>query len=177
MVVGASPGNAEPPPPVDGDVKPPLRATFDSSRGAMLRLVLAVVGVIGAIAFAHWITLPEVSFCTFQIATGRPCPGCGMTRSVVNLAQGSVLSSLRFHPLGVVMVGGLLAGLYGALMGVLRGHDPVWDFLERRGHWIATGFILALLVVWIVRAYVVPDWSPDPIREGAGWHTLLSPFF
>ena len=99
-----------------------------------------------------------------------------MTRSVVSLAHADVLTSLRFHPLGVVMVGGLVAGIAGAALGLLRGADPIWDFVERRGSWLFGGFLAAMLGIWIVRAFLVPSWSPDPITSGGNWRQVIEFF-
>ena len=92
----------------------------------------------------------------------------------MSLAHADVLGSLRLHPLGVVMAGGLAAAIGGAAMGLLRGSDPVWDFLERRGSWVFGLFFGALIVIWVVRAFVVPSWSPDPITPGGDWTTIVS---
>jgi len=39
--------------------------------------------------------------CLFRAATGIPCPGCGLTRSLSSIWRGDVLLSVRFHPLGI----------------------------------------------------------------------------
>ncbi len=45
------------------------------------------------------------TLCFFNNITGFPCPTCGLTRSVFSLANGEFVQSLRFNPLGVVVVG------------------------------------------------------------------------
>ncbi len=40
------------------------------------------------------------TLCPFRLATGLPCPSCGMTRSWSALGHGDLTSSLAFHPLG-----------------------------------------------------------------------------
>ena len=44
-----------------------------------------------------------------------------------------------------------------------RGHDPVWAFARRRATFLAAGLGAALVGVWVLRAFVVPEWSPDPV--------------
>jgi len=88
-----------------------------------------------------------------------------MTRSIVSLAHGDVAASLAYHPLGVVLATGLLAGLGGGLLGRLRGRDPFWEFLERRGTWVAVLLLAGLLAVWVARTFAFPEWSPNPIGE------------
>jgi hypothetical protein len=42
--------------------------------------------------------------CPLRTLTGIPCPLCGATRAVVALAHGDVFQSLRFNPVGIVVV-------------------------------------------------------------------------
>ena len=44
--------------------------------------------------------LPDT--CTFKNLTGLPCPGCGLTRSLVAAAHGDVKQSFRHHRLGLL---------------------------------------------------------------------------
>jgi hypothetical protein len=46
------------------------------------------------------ISLPDA--CTFHNLTGVPCPGCGLTRSLVAAVHGDFIGSFGFHPLGLV---------------------------------------------------------------------------
>ena len=47
-------------------------------------------------------TLPSV--CTFRQITGIPCPGCGLTRSIVAGVHGDWSASYAYHRLGLVVV-------------------------------------------------------------------------
>src|SRR5262245_15057294 len=47
--------------------------------------------------------------CVTNTYLGVKCPGCGLTRSFVFLANGDVWSSLRAHRLGWIMAGLVLA--------------------------------------------------------------------
>jgi len=44
--------------------------------------------------------LPEV--CTFHNLTDLPCPGCGLTRSIVAIVHGRIKSSFNYHCLGII---------------------------------------------------------------------------
>ena len=41
--------------------------------------------------------------CVFRLATGLPCPFCGLTRSLFALGQGDLGESLRYSPIGPLM--------------------------------------------------------------------------
>ncbi|RZJ82514.1 MAG: DUF2752 domain-containing protein, partial [Chryseobacterium sp.] len=44
------------------------------------------------------------SFCPFKMLTGFPCPGCGITKSIVFLYDGDLSRSLYYHIFGVPVV-------------------------------------------------------------------------
>ena len=131
--------------------------------GMWLRLagLLALPAI--AWALARFDVLPHVTLCLFERVTGRPCPGCGMTRSILRLSQGDVVGSLRMHPLGVVLAGLVVAATFGTIVGLARGDDPPVRFLERRGMALVGALTIAFVAQWVVRAWIEPDWSPDPI--------------
>jgi hypothetical protein len=65
--------------------------------------------------------MPEI--CVLKQATGLPCPGCGLTRSWVALAQGDLSTSLGFHRFGWLVM------IY-AMLQVLR--HGAWLLLQTR---------------------------------------------
>ena len=46
----------------------------------------------------------DQSLCPFKMLTGFPCPGCGITKSIVYFYEGDVLKSVSFHILGPFVV-------------------------------------------------------------------------
>ena len=46
----------------------------------------------------------EQSFCPFKMATGFPCPGCGITKSMVFFYDGNIYKSLYYHLFGPFVV-------------------------------------------------------------------------
>ena len=96
--------------PLDDPLRTAARAALRGSalvRGVWPALRPATLLPLGLVAAA----LVPVSFvtagpsvCPFKLLTGLPCPGCGMTRSVVTLLHGDLGASLYYHPLGFVLV-------------------------------------------------------------------------
>lgn len=94
--------------------------------------------------------------CGFVIATGKPCPTCGMTTAFAHAANGDLLSSLRTQPFGallaVLTACGFWVGGYVAITGSrVGGH--VARLLSPRVFWVMAG--LALLS-W---GYKVLTWT------------------
>lgn len=44
------------------------------------------------------------SLCPFKMLTGLPCPGCGITKSLIFLYQGDIGKSFRYHLFGPPLV-------------------------------------------------------------------------
>lgn len=130
---------------------------------------VVAVALLGAVVVPlHWIEVGPL-LCPFRLLTGLPCPGCGMTRSVVALAHGDLHASLFYHPLGFVVVA----------VGVMLVAADSMDFLGwRRAGAVqssgavalldglavgpaAWGAVVALLGVWAVRLpmYLAGSWS------------------
>lgn len=47
----------------------------------------------------------DQSLCPFKMLTGLPCPGCGITKSMVYFYEGDILKSLSYHILGPLVIG------------------------------------------------------------------------
>lgn len=46
----------------------------------------------------------DQSFCPFKMLTGFPCPGCGITKSLVYFYQGDLYKSVSYHILGPFVI-------------------------------------------------------------------------
>jgi len=88
------------------------------------------------------IQLPET--CSFLDLTGLPCPGCGLTRSVVAAAHGKLTASWGFHRLGALTLFYILLQAVFRLGILLIPHATAAVFGS--GTWLNRGLIgLAIL--------------------------------
>ena len=109
-------------------------------------------GAVGAVALAglgagapRWLPQPA---CWMRQVAHLSCPTCGLTRSLVLLANDDLLGSLAIHPLGPALVAQLAVGwaLWGMwLAGGLRHRPDRW-----LPHAIAVN-ALAFAGLWVVR--------------------------
>ncbi|MFL5724720.1 MAG: DUF2752 domain-containing protein [Chloroflexota bacterium] len=85
------------------------------------------------------------TLCPFRLATGRPCPTCGMTRSWSAATRLDVRESLAWHPLGIPTV-------VGAVI-FATGFAPagVDDSAARRWAFAAAAMWIAIFAVRLVR--------------------------
>jgi hypothetical protein len=102
------------------------------------------------------ISLPQT--CIFKNLTGLPCPGCGLSRSVVAAAHGDIGMSLMHHRLGLLTLFYIvLQFMYGLGLIVV----PKWwirifpsgKFLNRGmvvlGALFMLNWILTLVLMWL----------------------------
>ena len=86
--------------------------------------------------------------CLFQAVFHVPCPGCGLTRSLKSIWTGDIVSSLRYHPLGIPLFAVCL-GYLGSVALRLRPAPRNRSIAFRRNAWLA---VLGLLIfVWAAR--------------------------
>jgi hypothetical protein len=74
------------------------------------RCLLGIVGVLLTLTIPYGIGVldPNIenaqSLCPFKMATGMPCPGCGITKSLIFLYQGELTKSISYHLFGLPLV-------------------------------------------------------------------------
>ena len=72
-----------------------------------LRKLFLLLGLVLILLFPLYIYLfsfdgidTSQSLCPFKMTTGFPCPGCGITKSIVYLYDGDIKRSLSYHIFG-----------------------------------------------------------------------------
>jgi hypothetical protein len=92
------------------------------------------------------LALVPFSTCLVKIATGLPCPACGMTRASLHALHGDLRGSLALHPLAIPAAVALAVAVVLAV--ALRPGHPLW---ERYVRVALTVFGVAFVVVWAAR--------------------------
>lgn len=87
-----------------------------------------------------------VSTCLVKIATGRPCPACGMTRASLRALHGDLRGSVDLHPLALPAAFALGVAVLLAL--ALPPQHPLWERFVRR---VLAVFAVAFVAVWAAR--------------------------
>lgn len=89
--------------------------------------------------------LLQVPICPIALTSRQPCPGCGLTRAGVALAQGDLALAQRLNPLAIVVVPLTLAFfLFGVTTYIADGRS-------RMGHpWIKIAGLTAIAALWVV---------------------------
>ena len=121
----------------------------------MRRELWVIIGLIAALAIARLLPLPQngtiagmPALCPFKNVTGLPCPGCGLTRSVVYAAHGQWQQAFTYHPFGLLFFAGLGLGLLAAVISL---RYPLNIMNTRAASLARMALGIGLLVLWAVR--------------------------
>jgi hypothetical protein len=99
-----------------------------------------------------------ISVCWFQGATGIPCLGCGLTRSLGCALRGLWWESWHYHPLGLVLLPWFLLTAMVSILPpscrqpiekLLEGKPILWNTLQLLfvGVFVSFGLVRALAVL------------------------------
>jgi hypothetical protein len=120
-----------------------LCAADRTARGRDLAIAGSALGCL-AVAFVAPAAVEDGPVvCPFRLATGLPCPGCGLARSWSALAQGDPSEAFARHPFGPLLLVLAVAALLAVGRSLIRRARPV-DLASRAGSRPA----LALAAVW-----------------------------
>jgi hypothetical protein len=110
-------------------------------------LVLEVRGSAHVVAPIFSLPLPEL--CAWHRLTGTNCPGCGLTRSFIALADGDLPRAWAYNPAGVPLFAGLLAQFPYRLAQLVR-------LMTGRAAWRPAGFLIA---IWVLLGCLILQWA------------------
>lgn len=95
-----------------------LNPKVNAARSIKVFLLLMAMIVYSLFAYVFG----NESICIFKVYVGLPCPGCGMTRSFLSLAQGHLHEAFYWHPLWpLVFIGPALYLILDQRVGAAKG--------------------------------------------------------
>jgi hypothetical protein len=122
---------------------------------------LTAAGILaGTLVFAY--TPLHGPTCLFKAAFHCPCPGCGITRSLMALWHADPAMSFRYHPLGIPLFIGCAAFFLTACLRTrVSLAERVSQVLCRAvlHPRILSGFAVLFLLVWVIRLSFVASGS------------------
>jgi len=90
--------------------------------------------------------------CPLKSTLGIACPGCGLTRAIVMLAQGHWQESIHLHAFAPIVVGGgILLAAGGVLPQKLRSRMAASLAAFERRSAITALLIVSALIYWVLR--------------------------
>jgi hypothetical protein len=86
--------------------------------------------------------------CSFRVATGMPCPSCGMTTSFALLIRGDLWNSLRANAVGTLLGLFCLAFIPWAVWSAFRGELLFISSVESTLTRLVVAFLVLMLMRW-----------------------------
>ena len=110
----------------------------------------------------------DQSLCPFKMLTGFPCPGCGITKSLVYFYEGDLYKSVSYHILGPFVIAFCLLTIIvlSAELITKKEYFNKWLYSKK----LAYGLGIFLAVYHIIRlGYFVYDNSWSSIVQQSIW--------
>jgi hypothetical protein len=92
--------------------------------------------------------------CGFKELTGYECPTCGMSRSIYSLISLNIADSIKYNPLGILLVLGLFALLIKFAAELISRKEIIVPVTKSSRKLIIISFVLLVFSTWILRLYL-----------------------
>ena len=83
------------------------------------------------------------SFCPIKMVMGLPCPGCGITKSIIFAYQGDVLKSLSYHIFGYPAIVASVLAIVVLIMEIITGRE----YFQKILYSSRLAYVLAFILV------------------------------
>ena len=142
--------------------KTKLKAIINQIVKDVLELKWAIICLAIYYMFTHEVFL---TFCPMVILTGLPCPGCGLTRSIIYLLTGQFDRSFAFSPFAIFWI----------LLGIWFVYERYVEGKKVKGIYPLIGCLcVAMIAYYVYRMYTVFPFAPPMIyREDNVLNNLL----
>ena len=135
----------------------------------------------GLLAVVNAIVLGKPELCLIRMTCGLPCPGCGLTHSVLSLLKGDFLQSLTYCPLmpllAATLAGALAKHLFPSRIPFLL--EGVVHFLTYNRFWSAF-LLISFCALYVVRMFLYFPHGPYPMVYDSknylliGYHAIMA---
>lgn len=137
--------------------------------------ILGIIGVLVTLIVPFFIQQTnsgnldnEQSFCPFKMLTGFPCPGCGITKSIVYFYEGDLYRSMLHHLFGPLFVVFCVLVLLKLIAEIIYNKP----FFDKIFYSMKLGYImgLALGVYHLIRLFFyIKDHNIDAVLKQSIW--------
>jgi hypothetical protein len=131
----------------DLDASPQQRRSDAAGTAGLAAAGAAALAIAFAVSPARVENGPVI--CPFRLATGLPCPGCGLTRSWVYIAHGDFGDAVRANPFGYLTMAAAVALIIVVGSAIVRSRP-----IPSLSPVVRSKPFLAVLGAWLVFACV-----------------------
>lgn len=69
--------------------------------------------------------------CLIYNLFGIPCPGCGLTRAMINLLHGNILTSLQYNIIALPLLIGYILYSIWYIIDIIKNKNTLINFIEK----------------------------------------------
>ena len=140
------------------------------------RKILGIIGALITLIIPFFLMLhnqnnhleTDQSLCPFKMLTGFPCPGCGITKSLVYFYQGDLYKSLYYHILGPFVILFCVVTILVLSTELITKKEYLNGVLyNRKLAYVLACFLICYQIVRIT--YFVENNTPDSILKESIW--------
>jgi hypothetical protein len=135
------------------------------------RKILGITGALFALvipAIILWVN-PHIegdqSLCPFKLLTGFPCPGCGLTKSMIFFYEGDLSRSLSYHLFGPAFVFFCLLAIVTLSVELFTRKEYFKKYLYNMNLAYTAGFLLGSYHLVRLVMFVMNHSMTDILRE------------
>ena len=137
------------------------------------RKILGIAGALLTLAFPFYVMLQsanqsiekEQSMCPFKLLTGFPCPGCGITKSLIFLYKGDLEKSIYYHLFGPFTFLFCLVAIVTLSVELVTEKDYFQKFLYSKKIAYSLGIVLALYHLSRLVYFIITNNVDDILRQ------------
>ena len=110
----------------------------------------------------------DQSFCPIKMLTGFPCPGCGITKSLVYFYEGNLYKSISYHLLGPFVIAFSILTIVVLTTELITKKEYFYNWLYNRKLAYSLAFLLAAYHI-IRLVYFVYENTWEGILQQSIW--------
>ncbi|MFN8144786.1 MAG: DUF2752 domain-containing protein [Bacteroidia bacterium] len=135
------------------------------------RKILGIAGAIIALAMPLFLLHSDghietsQSLCPFKMLTGFPCPGCGLTKSMVFLYEGDFSKSISYHMFGPAFVFFCICAIFFLSLELITKREYFRNILFNVRVGYAAGILLGIYHISRVVYFVMHHSFADILKE------------
>lgn len=99
-------------------------------------------------------SLPKLQVCAFKQYTGRPCPGCGLTRAYCAISHGRFADAFAFNPFSFILYAATILMVLWPLLTHQFPSLKTWLNRTSFFNWFIPILLISMLTFGIIRIFM-----------------------
>ena len=132
-------------------------------QGIVIAILTIIVPYLIMLSDSHIET--SQSLCPFKLLTGLPCPGCGITKSIIFLYKGDIIKSLTYHIFGPLVILFCVVSVFVLMSEIITRKEYLNKLFYNSKIGYILGFILATYHVTRLIIFISHNSVTDILKQ------------